>query len=330
MDVFRKLWASAQRVWPQALVLGVLLLCLFPARARAQEDAPELRRELAGHNFIPSRFSLDPFVSTYVASETGFGYGTAAGFTYSIAGHPVTLANYEVGGYAQILDYQYGFLPWWAVRVDFQVTGYSGINSSGVAVVGTNAVVKAGLGTTLSWKVGDNLRLGGSLDVTFGPSIFFNILKTVQESIDHGDIVSPVTSAGSYTFQPAFVGAWAIEKWVGFTFSASYQFTNATTQDNLGQTTNAASFFLLNGVFDFDLNPACKVPIGFLAGFQTAFSASQTRFLQFRWQTGIFYTAVKPLNVGLEIDYVRAPVVGSTEVFLSSLLGLIVLQYNFN
>jgi len=329
MDAFRKLWASAQRVWPQALVLGVSFVCLRPASAQAQADAPELRRELAGHNFIPSRFSLDPFVSTYVGSETGFGYGTAAGHTYDIAGNPVSPADYQVGAFAQLLNFQYGFLDWWAVRVDTAIIAYSGVNSSGAAAVGVNALTHVGLGTTMSWKVGDSVRLGGSFDVTFGPSIFFNIVDAVHESIDNGNVVSPVTSQGSYALQPAFVGSWAIAKWVGFTFSAAYEYSNATSSNSAGTSTSNVSVLTGNGLFDFDL-ASVGVPIGFLAGFQSTFSVNALQFRQYRWQTGIFYTGVKPLNVGIEIVYQRSPVVGNLDTFITSLIGLITLQYNFN
>lgn len=69
--------------------------------------APPLRRELDEHNFISSRFAQDPFVSTYVGVETGFGYGSAPGRTFDLNGNPTTTANYEVGAFALYLDYQY-------------------------------------------------------------------------------------------------------------------------------------------------------------------------------------------------------------------------------
>jgi hypothetical protein len=287
-------------------------------------DAPELRRELAGHNFIPSRFSLDPFVSTYVSSETGFGYGTAHGHTYDLNGNPVSLANYEAGVFAQLLNYQYGFCDWWAVRVLTKLIVYSGLNSTGLAAIGTNGVGNIGLGTTVSFKVGERLRLGGSLDVVFGPSVFFNIIQAVTESIPNGEVTSPLNSSSSFTFIPAFVGAWAISKSLGFTFSFSHQHPTNSSASTLGHV-NA-----VNGVFDWDLAELNLVPIGLLAGFQTTFGVDTTRFIQFRYQFGLFYTAVKPLNVGLEVVYLRAPVVGATEIYLSSIQALIVLQYNFN
>ncbi len=341
MDLQQTKEASCKRAPGRVAAVLASLLCLVPAVARADADAdastpasspapPELRRELAGHNFIPSRYSLDPFVSTYVSSETGFGYGTASGHTFDIHGNPISAADYQVGAYAQFLNFQYGFLPWWSVRASLELIVYSGVNTSGVVAVGTNAFGRGGFGTTMSWKVGDNLRLGGSFDFGIGPSVFFNILQSVQDSIDSGNIVAPVTSAGSYSFEPAFVGAWAIQKWVGFTFSLAYLFNNATSTNAISGETNSVSLMALNGLFDFDLKPACDVPIGFLAGFQTEFSVNATTFRKYRWQFGMFYTGVKALNTGVEIVYQRAPVVGNTEVFLSSLQVLLVLQYNFN
>jgi len=294
-------------------------------------DAPELRRELGGHLFIPSKFTDDPFVSTYVASETGFGYGTAPGRTYDICGTvvcpgPGAFATYQVGAFAQILGYQYGFFDWWAVRVGAQVVVYSGINGTGVAGIGTNANATFSAGTTMSFKVGDNLRLGGSFDFKMGPAIFLNIVQGVVDSIKNGEIVTPVNSFNQVTLNPAFVGAWSISRLVGMTFNLSYQWTHGSSEE-LGA---SANLFGSNVLFDFDLNSVNVAPIGFLAGFATQFSVDSTKFLEFRYQFGIMYTGVRALDVGLELLYNRAPVVGNTNIFLSSLIGLIVIQYNFN
>jgi hypothetical protein len=326
-----------RRLVPDALRVVVLACVLLPLGARAQTETsttpaePELRRELAGHNFLPSRFSLDPFVSTYVASETGFGYGTAPGRTYDLCGPnvcpgPGTFANFKVGAFAQLLDYQYGFTDWWAVRVGAKVLVYSGINDTGVVGVGTNANASFNAGTTMSWKVGDRLRLGGSFDFSIGPAVFLNIVQGVLDSINSGQIVTPVNSFTQYTLNPAFVGAWAISKPFGMTFSMGYTFTHGS-DSVLG---GSAHLLGTNVLFDFDMKELGWVPIGLLAGFSTSFSVSDTKFLQFRYQFGIMYTAVKPLNVGVEFLYNRAPVVGNTNIFLSSIIGLVVLQYNFN
>jgi hypothetical protein len=290
-------------------------------------DAPvELRRELAGHNFIGSRFGVDPFVETSIASETGFGYGWAQGKTFDINGHPVTTASYQVAAFAQTLSYQYGFLPWWAVRVGASVIAYTGTNSSGAAGVGTSIRSQFSLGTTLSWKVGDNLRLGGAIDVIFGPALFLNIVQSVVDSINNGEIVSPVDSYQQFTFQPSFVGAWAIARPLGLTFSLGYAYAHASSP-NIQLKSNVISGEVL---FDFDLGKLDSAPIGFIGGFQTLFSVADTAFLQYRYQFGIFYTGVQALNVGVEFLYTRAPIVGASNVFLSSFETLIDLQYNFN
>ena len=334
-------WASGRR-HRDGFRLGLAVAfacCLAPRSAWSQAgapgapaatDAPELRRELAGHNFIPSKFTIDPFLSTYVGSETGFGYGTAPGRTFDLNGQPVANVTYEVGAFAQFLDFQYGFLDWWAVRANVQIIVYSGLNTSGAAGVGTNAVGHVGLGTTMSFKVGERLRLGGDLEVTIGPSVFFNVLTAVKDSISSGTIVSPVTSSTGVSITPAFVGAWAIQKSLGLTFSAAYSFNSASATNINTTTSTTASLISMNALFDFDLAGLNVAPIGFLGGFQTTFSASQTKFLQFRYQFGIFYTGVKELNVGLELVYSRAPVIGNLDTFISSIQALLVLQYNFN
>jgi hypothetical protein len=324
--------SGAGSLW--ALLLAVVV---SPLGAWAQTDVlpppvtPELRRELDGHEFTPSKFSLDPFVSTYVSSETGFGYGSAPGRTYNLCNGavcpgPGSFASFQVGAFAQLLDYQYGFLDWWAVRVGTKILVYSGINDTGVVGVGTNANVNVSAGTTMSWKVGDRVRLGGSFDFSIGPAFFFNILQGVVNSIQQGQVVSPINSFNQYSLNPAFVGAWTVTRSLGMTFSGSYTFTHGS-DSVLG-----ASAHLLgsNILFNWDMNELGWVPIGLLGGFATSFTVSDTRFLEFRYQFGIMYTGVRALDVGLEILYNRAPVIGNTNIFLSSLIGLIVIQYNFN
>ncbi len=123
-----------------------------------------------------------------------------------------------------------------------------------------------------------------------------------------------MNSFSQFTLQPAFVGAWAINRALGMTFSLSYQYTHASSEA-IAVKTNLLS---ANALFDFDMNELHWVPIGLTAGAATSFSVADVSFLQFRYQFGIFYTAVKPFNVGLEILYSRAPVVGETKIFLSS------------
>ncbi len=338
-----------ERAWVRRVALGgfralVVLAAFSPLGAWADEDVapvtaapaptpglPELRRELGGHLFIPSKFTDDPFVSTYVASETGIGTGWAPGRTYDICGTvvcpgPGAAATYRVGAFAQVLDYQYGFLDWWAVRVGAQVVVYSGTNSTGFAGVGTNANLSFSAGTTMSFKVGENLRLGGSFDFKMGPAVFLNVVQGFVDSIKGGEIVTPVNSFTQISLNPAFVGAWSISRLIGMVFNVNYQYTHGSNEE-LGSTANLLG---TNILFDFDLNSVNVAPIGFLAGFATNFSVDSTKFLEFRYQFGIMYTGVRALDAGLEIVYNRAPVVGNTNIFLSSVLGLIVIQYNFN
>jgi len=316
-----------------------LLTLAVPAAARADAEAAStapavgtapaeepLRRELAGHLFMPSRFSLDPFVSTYVGSATGVGIGTAAGHTFDINGNPVTTADYQVGAFAQYLDFQYGFLDWWAVRASVRVFVYSGINTSGLVGVGTSIQVNPTFATTMSFKIGENLRLGGTVEVAFGPAVFFNIVEAVKNSISSGEVTAPLNSFSQFTLKPAVVGAWAISKAFGLTYSLAYQYTNSSAS----YAAIHANLLSVNVLVDFDMYSLKWVPIGLFAGFTTNFSVTDTKFLQYQYNFGIFYTGVRPLDVGLEILYNRSPIVANTNVFLSSVSGLITVVYNFN
>jgi hypothetical protein len=312
------------------LALPLVLLAL-PVVA-AEDDtssaapAPPLRRELDGHNFISSRFAQDPFVSTYVGSATGFGYGWAPGRTFDLNGQPVSSATYQIAAFTQYLDYQYGFTDWWALRFSVRIFSYSGINSSGVAGIGSSIAANPTLGTTVSFKVGEKLRLGGSFDLEFGPSVFFNFVQAVADSIRNGEVTTLVNSFSQLTLKPAFVGAWAIDRALGLTFSLAYEHSS---HSNTSAVTQAVDLLTASAMLDFDMKELNWVPIGLTGGFTTQFGVADAKFLTFRYNFGIFYTAVKPLNVGFEIVYNRAPVVSNTQIFLSSLIGLLVVQYNF-
>ena len=320
--------------WGRTARAGVALLALaLPSVGRADGDAaaatPEtvpLRRELAGHLFLPSRYALDPFVSTYVGSETGVGIGTSQGHTFDINGNPISVADYQVGAFAQYLDFQYGFLDWWAVRASVRVFVYTGTNTTGLVGVGTSLQINPMLGTTVSFKIGERLRLGGAVDVAFGPAVFFNIVEAVKNSISSGEVTAPLNSFSQFTVKPAVVGSWAISEAFGLTYSFAYQYTGASAS----YTGVYANLLALNVLVDFDMYALKWVPIGLFAGFQTSFSVSDTKFLQYQYQFGIFYTGVRPLDVGLEILYLRSPIVGNTSIFLSSVSALITIQYNFN
>ena len=78
------------------------------------------------------------------------------------------------------------------------------------------------------------------------------------------------------------------------------------------------------------MNALHWIPVGVMAGFTTQFDLTEATFRSFRYNFGLFYTAVKPLNVGVEVVYSRSPVFANTQVFLSSLIGLLAIQYNFN
>jgi len=323
---------SPLRPGAASLLPGLILaLVLSPSPTRASDPEPaaliaEPRRELAGHNFIPSRFADDPFVSTFIASETGAGHGSAPGRTFDLNGKPLGMSTYEVTAFAQYLDFQYGFLDCWAMRLSLRAIADTGTNATGFAGVGATLTVNPTLGTTVSFKVGDRLRLGGRLELGFGPAVFLNLVESVVNSVENGQITAPVNSFSQFTVNPIFVGAWAIHRSLGMTFSVGYQHTYASNENY----STGKDLAQGKATFDFDMKELNWAPIGLVAGFGTQFSLADPRFLSFRYNFGIFYTAVRPLNVGLEVLFNRAPVIGNTQIFLSSVIGLLEIQYNFN
>src|SRR4029453_11291827 len=92
----------------------------------AEPEAP--RRQLGPHLFIPRVAIDDPFTTTTVGSETGFGYATAEGPTFDLNGKPGTRADYKIIAYSQAFSGQWGIFDWWALRVRATGLVYSGAN----------------------------------------------------------------------------------------------------------------------------------------------------------------------------------------------------------
>jgi hypothetical protein len=307
-------------------LLGVVLL-LASGSGRSEEPAsfPTLRRELGEHVFIPRLEVYNPFTTSDVASTSGFAYGTAGGPTFDLNGQPVNLADYQIVGYSQSFSGQWGITDWWAVRVIANGTIYSGANSSALAGVGVNGVVRGGAGTTFSWRVVPSFRLGLLVDVSFGPSIGINILDAIRDSITAGNVETPVQSSGSTVITPTISAAWAFARGFGLLVNVSYSHNTVTV--------NADSVGLdeidLQGAVDMDLKELGSIPLGLGLNVSSAYSTGEEKFRRYVYGLGIFYTGRRELTLGLELALRRAPL-GTHDVFVKSYYALISLRYSFN
>jgi|RhiMethySRZTD1v2_1073278.scaffolds.fasta_scaffold59810_2 hypothetical protein len=289
----------------------------------AEPEAP--RRQLGPHLFIPRVAIDDPFTTTTVGSETGFGYATAEGPTFDLNGNPVTLADYKIIAYSQAFSGQWGIFDWWALRVRATGLVYSGANGSAAAGVGLNGVVRAGAGTTFAIRPLPTLQLGLLFDVSVGPSVGLDILQAIRSSIAEDSVQAPVVSTNSTTLTPALSAAWTITRGLGFVANVSYTH-NSVSADAASVGTDTLA---LGGGLDLDLRELGTIPLGLTLSYQAGYSIGDERFRRYRLAGGFFYTRRENLTLGLELAYTRAPL-GAHDVFISTLLAVIVLRYNFD
>ncbi|HUM11166.1 MAG TPA: hypothetical protein VLT82_09485 [Myxococcaceae bacterium] len=311
------------RLPPWVLVAGVLLVP-FSARAQDVTSSPS-RSSLAGHRFIPREQVSNPFTSSFVASSSGVSSGSATGPTFDLDGNPVNLEDYKIVSYSQLFTGQWGIADFWAVRLRMLGTAYTGANASGAAGVGVNGVIRGSVGTSFSFKLADNLRLGALVDVAWGPSIGISILDAIRQSISEGSVQTPVTNQYSTTVTPALSLAWAVTRGLGAVVNAAY--VNGVVEVNT--TSSDLDMAVVQGALDLDLRELGSIPLGLALDYSAGYSVENKRFRRYVLGFGIFYTGRPGLTLGLDLGYRRSPL-GTKDVFTTSISGIFSLRYDFD
>lgn len=306
--------------------LLAICLVLVPAAGRAQDSGtPPPRHTLGEHVFIPRNEVVDPFTTSYVASTSGFARGSATGPTFDLNGQPVNLADYEIIAYSQLFSGQWGITDWLALRIRASGTFYGGANGSAAAGIGVNAIIRAGIGTTMSWQLAPNFRLGALVDLGFGPSVGIDILDSIRQSIAEGSVQTPVNSSSSTVLTPAVSAAWTVTRGLGAVFNLSYTHNAVRADESSGGTDVLAG----QAALDLDLRELGSIPLGLAVSYSAGYSVGDERFRRWVLGGGIFYTGRQALTLGLELAYRRAPL-GTHDVFVSSTYALFSLRYNFD
>ena len=312
------------RVPPTIVAIAVLATS---ARATVVEEIPAtpLRRSLGPHLYIPREGVTDPFTESFIASDSGVSTGSAKGPTFDLQGQPVNLEDYKILSYTQLFTGQWGIADFWAVRLRLAGSIYTGSNAPGLVGVGVNGLVRGSFGTTFGFPLGDRVRLGLVVDVSWGPSVAVRILDTIRQSVASGSVQALVDNSYSTTVTPAASVAWTFARGWGAIFNASY--ANGVVEVNQGS--SDADMLIAQAAVQLDLRELGSIPLGIGADYSAGYSTGRARFRRYVAGLGFFYTGRPGLTVGLDLAYRRAPL-GTQDVFVSSLSGIFSLRYTFD
>ena len=310
-----------------AAALVALGLVATPSIGWTEELVPQVppRQQLGQHLFIPRDGVIDPFTTSFVASSSGVASGGANGPTFDLQGKQVSLEDYKILAYSQLFTGQWGWTDWWALRFKVLGSAYTGANASGAAGVGVNGVVRGSFGTTLGFRLAENLRVGAVVDVAWGPSVALSILDAIRDSISAGSVQTPVENTYSTTVNGTLSLAWTITRGLGGIFNASY--LNGVVEVNQGSSDQDMLAF--QGALDLDLRELGSIPLGLALDYSAGYSTGNRRFRRYVLGLGLFYTGRPGLTLGLDLGYRRAPL-GTHDVFVTSFSGVFSLRFSFD
>ena len=295
-----------------------------PTESPPPSRPPPHPRELNGHAFIPSNIITDPFTATWFNSQTGFGYLRANVEQRDENGMPngnhlvLALVPFTQGFGAQI-----GVLPrYWALRVSAAGIAIPPVSLDGALDFGAQAGYEVKGGTTLSFRIGRFLRLGGAFDVVYDSTLRFNIVDAIVNSINAGKVNASTllitTNTGEILWTAS--AALGLHPALGLVLSAQYGHSFST----VGVMHSDDGEALLGATLDLDLKAVSPIPIGLLGAYKLQVTTSDSS-PSHNLSGGFYYTGRRNLLLGVETQVLLPP--GRPTVDLLFVYGIITLRY---
>lgn len=300
---------------PLAVVACLLSFC---ETSRAQGSGgtdtvrPAVQRvgTLAEHTFVPTTFTPDPFIRTYL--RTGLGFGT----TPTLDTPPVVINGAEVGGLNGDLlfalmsfEYQHAIRDWLAVRGALNVIGRLADETRPLLAQGVTLYAGFDLGWLFRLTESERWSLSASLEIRNSSLTDIYLKRFIEGIVDSGGVspgnnlvaVTPALQGGG-----GLRGAYAFSKLVGLTVSATV-FYGESTNRSMGEGWN----YKVGAAVDFNLLSNEGPPLGFVAGASTGSlldipGAESEATHTFFGRVG--YTGSREFALGLDIAYEIVPV----------------------
>jgi hypothetical protein len=253
-----------------------------------------LDRRLKGHDFLPSDFVTDPFVTTHFDSSTGFGWVRAK------ASGPGGSLQADLAEIVQRIELQAGVVrvrgvPWLGLRFIAAGHAATGLDANAFQILPTTLGYEFGGGLAVRLWGNDWVQLGIKTDVTWAKDWALTPLRAIENSVNAGTITLDglLTATSELRFLPSFQVAFSPHRVFGLWTSLQYGFAHPAAGDD----SHLLRFGLAAGL-DFDR--VSPVPLGLLFTYtldQTLPDDGRIHYVG----GGLFYTGRRDLALGLEV-----------------------------
>ena len=283
------------------------------SNAAVPAPAPEkMGRELNGHLFLPSHIIDDPFSYTAFGTFFGIGSGNALGPTLLPEPPFIDVNSQKWYGYTGLglgMLLNVRILEYLSLRAGFITTAYLGTGSGAALTIGTSARITGDVGVKGSLPLGDDFRIGATVDASYGPTFALLLANGIATILDQCrndppncrlDDSQTFQQQDTVTWTVGLNAAWAPTRYLGVIGNAQFIAPTKTGQNSIA--TNGATFAAM---VDFDAMPLVKwLPIGASVAYQltTGLGGSKVPTAQ-EAGFGFYYTGRRDLALGLEIDW---------------------------
>jgi hypothetical protein len=269
------------------------------AQETADADTRQWNRELNGHFFIPSLSISDPFLATEFSLITGIGAAWANGPGFDPRANPVGRDSYLAVAMSHAASFQAHILRWLAVRLEGAGGLYGGADAKSALVLGMTVPLDVIAGTTVSFKLGRLVRLGGTFDYDYQYAVEIEPLAAVQRSLASNQADDSTVRQRIKTNQviPGVTAAFAPHRALGFVGALQYLWFSRDDGTSTIHVNNIV--FGIDG--QLDLKPLVPwLPLAALVGYRVQAPISSSEPLSQDLEAGIYYSAKKALVLGID------------------------------
>lgn len=308
-------------------LLALCALLVSPASSRAKSGGGE-ERHLDGHGFLPSFYVLDPFVDTRF--DTTVGAATAVGFStelFDLDGSPLATVEGDLLFATLGMRYQARIGSRFALGLGASAQLRAG--QSAYAFLAEGADVQNDLHAWGTWRLhrGPRDQVSVGLDWSSVGTLLFTPDEFAQDIADGASLrdaslvrdeqlwTSHVTSSWAHAFSPTY----------GLRASAEF----GVYEDPRASSTLKAHHRLgILGEVDFQ-HLRGGVPIGIAAGYTQNLPDGDPYAGPAGFLFGIWYTGRDEFSVGLEMGFLKVPVLEQETSELDATSGLFSMRYSF-